>query len=57
MSEGQIGSGEVTAEFKRAMRRLASTVTIISTADVNGNRYGISALKKSALSRAALAGS
>jgi flavin reductase (DIM6/NTAB) family NADH-FMN oxidoreductase RutF len=33
----------VTAEFKRAMRRLASTVTIISTADVNGNRYGMAA--------------
>jgi flavin reductase (DIM6/NTAB) family NADH-FMN oxidoreductase RutF len=33
----------VTAEFKRAMRRLASTVTIISTSDVNGNRYGMTA--------------
>jgi flavin reductase (DIM6/NTAB) family NADH-FMN oxidoreductase RutF len=43
MSETQIGSGEVTAEFKRAMRRLASTVTIISTADINGNRYGMAA--------------
>jgi flavin reductase (DIM6/NTAB) family NADH-FMN oxidoreductase RutF len=37
------GGGQVTAEFKRAMRRLASTVTIISTADVNGNRYGMTA--------------
>jgi flavin reductase (DIM6/NTAB) family NADH-FMN oxidoreductase RutF len=33
----------VRAEFKRAMRRLASTVTIISTADVNGVRYGMAA--------------
>lgn len=33
----------VTAEFKRAMRRLAATVTIITTADVNGNRYGMTA--------------
>lgn len=33
----------VTAEFKRAMRRLAATVTIITTSDVNGNRYGMTA--------------
>lgn len=33
----------VTAEFKRAMRRLAATVTVITTADVNGNRYGMTA--------------
>lgn len=33
----------VSAEFKRAMRRLAATVTIITTADVNGNRYGMTA--------------
>src|SRR5262245_34703660 len=33
----------VTAEFKRAMRRLASTVTIITTADINGHRYGMTA--------------
>ena len=37
------GSDGIIAEFKRAMRRLASTVTIISTADVNGNRYGMAA--------------
>lgn len=36
-------SSNIAAEFKRAMRRLASTVTIISTADVNGNRYGMTA--------------
>lgn len=36
-------STQVTTEFKRAMRRLATTVTIISTADVNGNRYGMTA--------------
>jgi len=39
----------VTAEFKRAMRRLASTVTIISTADVNGNRHGMTATAVSSL--------
>lgn len=33
----------VVTEFKRAMRRLAATVTIITTADVNGNRYGMTA--------------
>ncbi|MFO1074517.1 MAG: LysR substrate-binding domain-containing protein [Geminicoccaceae bacterium] len=43
MSEGEVGSTAITGEFKRAMRRLASTVTIISTADVNGNRYGMAA--------------
>ena len=37
------GSDGIIAEFKQAMRRLASTVTIISTADVNGNRYGMAA--------------
>lgn len=33
----------IAGEFKRAMRRLASTVTIVSTADANGNRYGMTA--------------
>lgn len=33
----------VTADFKRAMRRLAATVSIITTADANGNRYGMTA--------------
>lgn len=41
---------QVTAEFKRAMRRLAATVTIISTADVNGNRYGMTATAVNSLS-------
>lgn len=39
----------VAAEFKRAMRRLAATVTIITTADVNGNRYGMTATAVSSL--------
>jgi len=34
---------QVTVDFKKAMRRLAATVTIISTADANGNRYGMTA--------------
>jgi len=34
---------QVIGDFKRAMRRLASTVTIISTSDVNGNRFGMTA--------------
>ncbi|MBV8524182.1 MAG: flavin reductase [Acetobacteraceae bacterium] len=50
MSDNQTNSGAVTAEFKRAMRRLASTVTIISTADVNGNRYGMTATAVSSVS-------
>lgn len=33
----------IAGEFKRAMRRLASTVTIVGTADANGNRYGTTA--------------
>lgn len=45
-----VDSGEVIAEFKRAMRRLASTVTIISTADVNGQRYGMTATAVNSLS-------
>ena len=43
MSDSSGDTGTVTAEFKRAMRRLASTVTVISTADANGNRYGMAA--------------
>ncbi|MBB3181838.1 flavin reductase [Variovorax sp. Sphag1AA] len=43
MTTSLADSAQVTSEFKRAMRRLASTVTIISTADVNGNRYGMTA--------------
>jgi flavin reductase (DIM6/NTAB) family NADH-FMN oxidoreductase RutF len=43
MSTPAADPSQVTAEFKRAMRRLASTVTIITTADVNGNRYGMTA--------------
>ncbi|QCP54324.1 flavin reductase [Trinickia violacea] len=43
-------TGQVTAEFKRAMRRLASTVTIISTADVYGHRYGMTATAVNSLS-------
>jgi flavin reductase (DIM6/NTAB) family NADH-FMN oxidoreductase RutF len=43
MSNNQSDTSTVAAEFKRAMRRLASTVTIISTSDVNGNRYGMTA--------------
>lgn len=34
---------QVTAEFKRAMRRLAATVTIISTADAQGEPHGMTA--------------
>ena len=43
MSTASTENAPVTAEFKRAMRRLASTVTIITTADINGNRYGMTA--------------
>ena len=43
MSDAAVDAGLVAAEFKRAMRTLASTVTIISTADVNGNRHGMTA--------------
>lgn len=43
MSDRSTDAGTITDEFKRAMRRLASTVTIISTADVNGNRFGMAA--------------
>jgi len=43
MSTPTVEIDAVTADFKRAMRRLASTVTIITTADVNGNRYGMTA--------------
>jgi flavin reductase (DIM6/NTAB) family NADH-FMN oxidoreductase RutF len=38
-SEGE----QVISDFKKAMRRLASTVTIISTADENGHRHGMTA--------------
>jgi flavin reductase (DIM6/NTAB) family NADH-FMN oxidoreductase RutF len=41
---------QVTSDFKKAMRRLASTVTIISTADVNGNPYGMTATAVNSLS-------
>jgi flavin reductase (DIM6/NTAB) family NADH-FMN oxidoreductase RutF len=43
MSTPSAATDQVTGDFKRAMRRLASTVTIISTADANGNRYGMTA--------------
>jgi flavin reductase (DIM6/NTAB) family NADH-FMN oxidoreductase RutF len=43
MNTPTLDSAPVTADFKRAMRRLAATVTIITTADVNGNRYGMTA--------------
>jgi flavin reductase (DIM6/NTAB) family NADH-FMN oxidoreductase RutF len=43
MSDNQNTSDLIVAEFKQAMRRLAATVTIISTNDVNGNRYGMTA--------------
>lgn len=33
----------ISAEFKRAMRTVASTVTILSTADVYGARHGMAA--------------
>ena len=36
MSISSTEASPVAAEFKRAMRRLAATVTIITTADVNG---------------------
>jgi flavin reductase (DIM6/NTAB) family NADH-FMN oxidoreductase RutF len=37
------GDEMLSTEFKRAMRTLASTVTIISTADVYGSRHGMAA--------------
>jgi flavin reductase (DIM6/NTAB) family NADH-FMN oxidoreductase RutF len=43
MSTPSVNLEQVTGDFKRAMRRLASTVTIMSTADVNGHRYGMTA--------------
>ncbi len=43
MSEAIAELDPVAADFKRAMRRLAATVTIITTADVNGTRYGMAA--------------
>ena len=43
MSSTIADAGQVGADFKKAMRRLAATVTIISTADVNGNRFGMTA--------------
>jgi flavin reductase (DIM6/NTAB) family NADH-FMN oxidoreductase RutF len=43
MTTQSLDIAQVTSDFKKAMRRLASTVTIISTADVNGNRYGMAA--------------
>src|SRR5579862_7315586 len=43
MSTPIVDIDQVTGDFKRAMRRLASTVTIISTSDANGNRYGMTA--------------
>ncbi len=33
----------VVPDFRKAMRRLASTVTLISTADASGQRYGMAA--------------
>jgi flavin reductase (DIM6/NTAB) family NADH-FMN oxidoreductase RutF len=50
MSESVPEVEQVTSDFKKAMRRLASTVTIISTADVNGNRYGMTATAVNSLS-------
>lgn len=43
MNTPSVDIAQVTGDFKRAMRRLASTVTIMSTADVNGHRYGMTA--------------
>jgi len=41
---------QVTADYKRAMRRLAATVTIISTADMQGRRHGMTATAVSSVS-------
>ena len=43
MSNSTIAPAQITVEFKQAMRRLASTVTIISTSDADGNRHGMTA--------------
>lgn len=50
MSKAQTASSDLVAEFKRAMRRLASTVTIISTADKSGGRHGMTATAVSSVS-------
>lgn len=50
MSNDVIDIAQITSDFKKAMRRLASTVTIISTADTNGNRYGMTATAMNSLS-------
>ncbi|MBG0512098.1 flavin reductase family protein [Agrobacterium sp. MOPV5] len=41
---------QVTLDFKKAMRRLAATVTIISTDDFDGIRHGMTATAVSSLS-------
>lgn len=43
MNMPSVDTPEITSEFKRAMRRLAATVTIISTADAQGQRHGMTA--------------
>ena len=43
MTEIAIPQPDVTSEFKRAMRRLAATVTVISTCDEAGRRHGMTA--------------
>jgi flavin reductase (DIM6/NTAB) family NADH-FMN oxidoreductase RutF len=50
MSEPKDTTGDVVAEFKRAMRRLAATVTIISTTDKTGARHGMAATAVSSVS-------
>jgi flavin reductase (DIM6/NTAB) family NADH-FMN oxidoreductase RutF len=49
MSNSNTDPAQITAEFKRAMRRLASTVTIISTADADGGRHGMTATAVSSI--------
>ena len=50
MSSDVSDIARITSDFKKAMRRLASTVSIISTADMNGNRYGMTATAVNSLS-------
>jgi flavin reductase (DIM6/NTAB) family NADH-FMN oxidoreductase RutF len=49
MSNTNSDPAQITAEFKRAMRRVASTVTIISTADADGIRHGMTATAVSSI--------
>ena len=48
---GAAGAAELAASFKAAMRRLASTVTIVSTAH-GGRRYGMAATAVSSVTTA-----